>query len=176
MLSPYRCSCISLVSGLRSEYSSSSIGSSCALCSARRAAYQKRARGPCFSPGDGPLASCVVARGLGYAWAWECREDRASSAPYCIACLALSRPYRLSRRAQSPSWAHSLFYVPVFQDLEYHRVWHPRTSVFVFSCIIGCLAMTQLGIAYAECVGFVWLQLCRGDVHTSPVEWRMRSF
>ena len=35
-----------LVSGLRSEYSSSSIGSSCALCSACRAAYQKHARGP----------------------------------------------------------------------------------------------------------------------------------
>ena len=48
MLSPYRCQCISLVSGLRSEYSSSSIGSSCALCSACRAAYQKHARGPYF--------------------------------------------------------------------------------------------------------------------------------
>ena len=134
MLSPYRCQCISLVSGLRSEYSSSSIGSSCALCSARRAAYQKHARGPYFFlPADGPLASCVVARGLGCAWAWECREDRASSASYCSAVL-------LYRAPPASFGGHRVHRVTTpYVMLQCFRTWNIiesgiRTSVFVFSC------------------------------------------
>jgi hypothetical protein len=101
MLSPYRCQCISLVSGLRSECSSSSIGSSGALCSLRRAVYQKLARLPLFYPAMAPPPRAWRPEGR-EGWAWECREDRASSARIAVPSSSIAS-LPPSRRTQSPS-------------------------------------------------------------------------
>jgi hypothetical protein len=146
--------------------------------SAQSGIPETRPRSP-FLPGDGPHASCVVARGWGHAWDWECREDRAS---YCSAVLLYRAPpaslggRRVHRRGSDVSGLCQMIWEVLESALP-----EPVSLCFpapFFWC--GIPGRNSIGHCHLLNASFIDRLELRpfgvGGVHTSPVEWRMRSF
>ncbi len=176
---------ISLVSGLRSESSSSSIGSSRVLCSSHRAAYQKLALLSRFHPAMAFAPRAWRPEGWD-TWAWECREDWASVRVVCNAVEL----YRVTAAFCGGHRVHQ--WTSPRLSIAGDGLCGLRSSplsnglcVFFVLCHLWCRAPGPNPINLVEDRGMcATLALVRyqlsvtwgvGGVHTARAKWRMRS-